>query len=62
MPEILDSSQENYEHLWVNGEKYVFSDEVVSAGNNLFKHFVQFREIELETCHDMVAGFEAAWV
>jgi hypothetical protein len=30
--EILDSAMENFPHLWVNGEKYVFSDDVIEAG------------------------------
>ena len=29
LPEILDSAQEAFDHLWVNGEKYVFSDHVL---------------------------------
>ena len=37
--EILDSAMENFPHLWVNGEKYVFSDDVIEAGQNLFKNF-----------------------
>jgi hypothetical protein len=39
MPEILDSAQENFPHLYVNGEKYVFSDDVINAGTQLFKNF-----------------------
>ena len=35
LPEILDSAQESFDHLWVNGEKYVFSDHVVESGNQL---------------------------
>lgn len=37
--EFLDSAQENFPHLWVNGEKYVFSDDVLQAGTTLFKDF-----------------------
>lgn len=33
LQEILDSAQENFPHLWVNGEKYVFSDDVIEAGS-----------------------------
>ena len=36
LPEILDSAQEAFDHLWVNGEKYVFSHEVLEAGRKLF--------------------------
>jgi len=32
LPEILDSAQEAFPFLWVNGEKYVFSDEVIDCG------------------------------
>ena len=43
LPEILDSAQESFDHLWVNGEKYVFSEHVVESGNLLFAHFVKLR-------------------
>mgnify|MGYP001028113028 CR=1 FL=1 len=39
MTEILDSAQESFPYLWVNGEKYVFSTEVLDAGTKLFKEF-----------------------
>ena len=39
--EILDSAMENFPHLWVNGEKYVFSDDVTEAGQKLFQNFKQ---------------------
>ena len=39
LPEILDSAQEAFDHLWVNGEKYVFSPHVLESGNELFAHF-----------------------
>ena len=44
LPEILDSAQEAFDHLWVNGEKYVFSEHVVESGNKLFKHFKDTKE------------------
>jgi hypothetical protein len=28
-----------FPYLWVNGEKYVFSKEVIDAGRNLFNNF-----------------------
>lgn len=28
-----------FPYLWVNGEKYVFSKEVIDAGKNLFNNF-----------------------
>jgi len=45
LPEILDSAQESFDHLWVNGEKYVFSDHVVESGTELNSHFTNLREI-----------------
>jgi hypothetical protein len=36
LTEILDSAQEAFPYLWVNGEKYVFSKEVIEAGRNNF--------------------------
>jgi hypothetical protein len=44
LPEILDSAQESFDHLWVNGEKYVFSDHVVESGCSLSTHFTALRE------------------
>ena len=43
LPEILDSAQESFDHLWVNGEKYVFSEHVVESGTELFEHFNKLR-------------------
>ena len=39
LTEILDSAQEGFPYLWVNGEKYVFSKEVLDAGSSLFTSF-----------------------
>jgi hypothetical protein len=49
LTEILDSAQEGkkldinvfvaFPYLWVNGEKYVFSKEVIEAGKELFNSF-----------------------
>ena len=32
LTEILDSAQEGFPYLWVNGEKYVFSKDVLESG------------------------------
>jgi hypothetical protein len=32
LPEILDSAQEAFPHMWVNCEKYIFSENVVESG------------------------------
>ena len=37
--EIIDSAQEGNPHLWVNSEKYEFSNEVLDAGQVLFRAF-----------------------
>ena len=39
LSEIIDSAQEQIPHLWVNGEKYLFSAEVLQAGNELYACF-----------------------
>lgn len=44
LPEILDSAQEAFDHLWVNGEKYVFSEHVVESGTALYTHFTELRK------------------
>lgn len=43
--EILDSAQENFPHLWVNGEKYVFSEDVINAGETLYRQFLEVRNV-----------------
>lgn len=43
MPEILDSAQECFDHLWVNGEKYVFSEHVIESGALMFERFSQLK-------------------
>ena len=42
--DIIDSAQENFPHLWVNGEKYVFSEDVINAGEHLYKHFLNLND------------------
>ena len=43
LPEIYDSAQEGYSYLWVNGEKYVFSDDVLKYGKKLKETFWNFK-------------------
>jgi len=45
LTEILDSAQEGFPYLWVNGEKYVFSHEVLDAGRKLFAQFRLMQKI-----------------
>jgi len=44
LPEIFDSAQEGYSHLWVNGEKYVFSDDVLNSGTELKQAFKNLKQ------------------
>jgi len=43
LPEILYSAQEAFPFLWVNGEKYVFSKDVLDHGKALFLKFSNLR-------------------
>lgn len=43
LTEILDSAQEGFPYLWVNGEKYVFSKDVLDSGQALFQHFCKLK-------------------
>lgn len=72
MLEILDSAQESFPHLFVNGEKYVFSDDVLTAGDNLSKSFEAIREFALKFTEfreelrqsefeDLLLKFEHCW-
>ena len=44
LTEILDSAQEGFPFLWVNGEKYVFSKDVLTAGRELFDNFCKLKQ------------------
>lgn len=39
LTEVLDSAQEGFPHMWVNSEKYIFSDHIISGGLALFAQF-----------------------
>jgi len=43
--EILDSAQEAFPYLWVNGKKYEFSELVLQQGNMLYDTFINLKEI-----------------
>lgn len=45
LTEILDSAQEGFPFLWVNGEKYVFSQEVINYGKEFFEHFLIVKDL-----------------
>jgi hypothetical protein len=42
--EILDSAQEAFPYLWVNGKKYEFSESVLQQGNLLYETFTRLRD------------------
>lgn len=42
--EILDSAQEAFPYLWVNGKKYEFSEMVLQQGNILYETFVKLKD------------------
>lgn len=55
LSDILDSAQEGSVHMWVNGEKYIFSDYVVKGGLELCSHLGKLIEIIKQiykTCSD----------
>ncbi|CAG9335665.1 unnamed protein product [Blepharisma stoltei] len=60
LTEILDSAQEGFPYLYVNGEKYLFSNEVLEAGNKLYSSFSKiqnsFRDIYNRICDETSPG------
>ena len=56
LTEILDSAQERIPHLWVNGEKYVFSNEVLEAGESLYKSFTKLQQKLREVYNKVLEG------
>ena len=43
LTEILDSAQKGFPFLWVNGEKYDFSPDVLQNGYSLFSSFMELK-------------------
>ncbi|OMJ70096.1 hypothetical protein SteCoe_32013 [Stentor coeruleus] len=60
LTEILDSAQEGFPYLYVNGEKYVFSAKVLQAGSDLFQNFVRLqfllKDIYSRVCDETFSG------
>ena len=60
LTEILDSAQEGFPYLYVNGERYVFSAEVLQAGSDLFQNFVRLqyllKDIYSRVCDETFSG------
>jgi hypothetical protein len=44
LTEILDSAQEGFPYLWVNGEKFDFSENVIRYGAQLFESFCKLKQ------------------
>jgi len=67
--EILDSAQEACPYMWVNGEKYVFSDHVIEKGAKMFVTLVDLiRKIptiqtieEMEDLKTLIVRFDEEW-
>ena len=67
--DILDTAQEAHPHMWVNGEKYVFSEHVVTKGIELYQKFCELTQLlpkvrslaELYSLKSMLTGFDAQW-
>jgi hypothetical protein len=45
MADILDSAQEAFPSMWVNGEKYVFSEHVTTKGISLYQKFKHLKSM-----------------
>jgi hypothetical protein len=68
--DILDSAQEAFPYMWVNGEKYVFSEHVIEKGTNLFVKFQDITHMiismentkqSLESLTDNLKLFDRLW-
>ena len=52
--------------MWVNGEKYVFSEDVINAGDSLFKCFLMIRDTVTSDdnsrgLREILQCFDEAW-
>ena len=67
--DILDSAQEACPYMWVNGEKYVFSEHVIQKGISMFATLVDLtrRIPKIQTTGDMeelkklITSFDVEW-
>jgi hypothetical protein len=63
LTEILDSAQEAFPYLWVNGQRYVFCETVLDAGSQIFNYFCKvqhiLREIYYRACEETLPGTAA---
>lgn len=69
LADILDTAQEAHPHMWVNGEKYVFSEHVVTKGIELYQKFQELNQYlpivksmtDLFQLKSMLTSFDAQW-
>lgn len=71
IPEIYDSAQEGFPFIYVNGEKYDFSTEVLLLGEKLVENYYKMvhelrvatlkREGWKETIRDSLEEFDSSW-
>ena len=68
--DILDSAQEAFPYMWVNGEKYVFSEHVIEKGTALFGKFQDITHLvismentkqSLESLTESLKLFDRLW-
>lgn len=67
--DILDSAQEAFPYMWVNGEKYVFSDHVIEKGNALYSSLMNLTEYlpsvtsldRIEQLKTLITRFDQDW-
>lgn len=67
--DILDTAQEAHPHMWVNGEKYVFSEHVIRKGIDLYQKFQEINTLipivrslpELYSLKSLLTSFDSQW-
>jgi len=67
--DILDSAQEASPFMWVNGEKYMFSDHIITKGVELYQNFQEMSQTipdvrslpELYSLKSLMEAFDAQW-
>jgi hypothetical protein len=52
LTEVLDSAQEGFPHMWVNSEKYMFSDHIIEEGIAVHRQFELVRKLVAEVYSD----------
>lgn len=69
LADVLDSAQEAYPFMWVNGEKYFFSEHVITKGIDLYQKFQEIatslpkvRSLpQLYAVKSLMMAFDAYW-